>query len=83
MAHRLDPLLRPKSIAIIGASARGDTPVALDALCEIASKFSVMVHALGNTVSEIDINPIIVTDQGATAVDALVVGSAVSNGMSE
>ena len=52
---------------------RGRTPCDADAFCELAARFSAMVHALQDHVAEIDVNPVIVTPSGAIAVDALVV----------
>jgi hypothetical protein len=40
---------------------------------DILVQFSHMALALRGQISEIDINPVIVNTQGATAVDALVV----------
>ncbi|MGR9092831.1 MAG: acetate--CoA ligase family protein [Gammaproteobacteria bacterium] len=53
---------------------RGEPPAAIDSFCETAARFSTLVHALRDVVSEIDINPIIVNRDAAIAVDALVVG---------
>lgn len=53
--------------------ARGRAPADVRAFCDMAAKFSVMVDALRDYIQEIDINPVIVTASGATAVDALVV----------
>jgi acyl-CoA synthetase (NDP forming) len=48
--------------------------VDVEAFCLAAERFSIMAAALGNEVSEIDVNPIIVHPEGCIAVDALVVG---------
>ena len=48
--------------------------VDVEAFCVAAERFSVMAAALGNVISEIDVNPVIVHPQGCVAVDALVVG---------
>lgn len=53
---------------------RGRPAVDIDTLCGVASRFSLMVDSLRNVIAEIDVNPLIVTKSGATAVDALVVG---------
>jgi len=53
---------------------RGAPAADIDALCEMAARFSSMVHALGDALREIDVNPAIVTDSKCIAVDALVVG---------
>jgi len=48
--------------------------VDVEAFCFAAERFSIMAAALGNELSEIDINPVIVHPGGCIAVDALVVG---------
>ena len=53
---------------------RGAPAVNVDAFCQLAERFSVMAHALRNVVAEVDVNPVIVNEDGAVAVDALVVG---------
>jgi hypothetical protein len=54
---------------------RGKSPVAINQFCQVAARFSVMVEALKDQLQEIDINPVIVTENICTAVDALVVSS--------
>lgn len=61
--------LRPLLDGVRGASA-----VDIDAFCEQAARFSKMVDELSDVLSAIDVNPVIVNDTGAVAVDALVVG---------
>lgn len=53
--------------------ARGLPPADVDAFCEAASRFSAMVYALADYVTEFDVNPVIVHERGCTAVDALIV----------
>ena len=53
---------------------RGARPVDLDRFCELAARFSVLADGLGDVLSEVDVNPVIVNESGAIAVDALVVG---------
>jgi acyl-CoA synthetase (NDP forming) len=53
---------------------RGRPAVDMEAYCAAAERFSVMATALGNVISEIDVNPVIVHKKGCIAVDALVVG---------
>jgi len=53
---------------------RGSPAVDIDSFCAMASRFSGVVHALRDVLSEADINPVIVNESGAVAVDALVVG---------
>ena len=62
---RLRPLLN---------GVRGKPAADIDAFCELASQFSVMVDALRHELGEIDINPVIVHAAGCTIVDALAVG---------
>jgi hypothetical protein len=52
---------------------RGKPAADIDAFCETASKFSVMIDVLRDTVAEVDVNPVIVHESGCTIVDALVV----------
>ena len=53
---------------------RGAPAVDVAAFSALAERFSVMVHALRDVLAELDVNPVIVNEGGATAVDALVVG---------
>ena len=64
---RMRPLLKGQ---------RGQTAAALDAFCEAAARFSVIVAEFGDAIREIDLNPVIVGSRGCIAVDALVVGNA-------
>ena len=53
---------------------RGKPAVDIDSFCHAASRISVMANALSDVLSELDVNPVIVNEAGAIAVDALVVG---------
>ena len=53
---------------------RGATACDVDAFCDVAARFSAVVHALGDEIAEIDINPVIVHEKGCTIVDALIRG---------
>jgi acyl-CoA synthetase (NDP forming) len=53
--------------------ARGAPAANIDAFCKLAAHFSVMVDSLADTLAEVDVNPVIVNDNTAVAVDALVV----------
>jgi hypothetical protein len=55
---------------------RNRPAVDVDAFCTAAQQFSIMAAALGETLAEVDINPVIVHPGGCIAVDALVVGRA-------
>ena len=70
-AHRcIDRMrLRPLLDGVRGAPA-----VNVDAFCQLAERFSVMAHALRDVLAEVDVNPVIVNEKGAIAVDALIVG---------
>ena len=62
---RLHPLL---------GSRRHRRPLAVDAFCAVAARFSALVAALGEAIEEIDLNPVIVHADGCSIVDALIVG---------
>ncbi len=53
---------------------RGTRAVDTASFCRLAERFSIMAHALGDVLQEVDVNPVIVNEGGAVAVDALVVG---------
>jgi hypothetical protein len=71
--HRLVDRLR---FAALLQSPRHRRPLALDAFCATAARFSAVVAALGGELGEIDLNPVIVHADGCVIVDALVVGRA-------
>jgi acyl-CoA synthetase (NDP forming) len=70
-ARRLVEQLR---LSALLRSPRYQPALALDAFCQVAAQFSAIVMALGEQLSEIDLNPVIVHAQGCTIVDALIVG---------
>lgn len=53
---------------------RGSPAADIGGFCEAASHFSAMAHALRDVLAEVDVNPLIVNETAAIAVDALVVG---------
>lgn len=59
---------------------RGTAPVALDRFCEAVAQFSLIAANLGDVITEIDMNPVIVSSEGCIAVDALVVGNGKQRG---
>jgi acyl-CoA synthetase (NDP forming) len=59
---------------------RGRPAADIDAFCEAAARFSEMAAGLGDVLAEVDVNPVIVHEDGAVAVDALVAGRDRSNG---
>jgi hypothetical protein len=54
---------------------RGAEPVAINRFCETVARFSRIAANLGDVITEIDLNPVIVSSEGCVAVDALVVGN--------
>ncbi len=59
---------------------RGKPPADIDAFCDAAARFSVMVDILRDEIREIDVNPIIVHETGCTIVDALIVTVGAAHG---
>ena len=62
-------------LRILLDGVRGQPACDVDAFCEMAARFSAVVDALRDEIVEVDINPVIVHENGCTAVDALIVGS--------
>jgi len=58
---------------------RGAKPVDIGAFAQAAANFSTMIDALGEEIAEIDINPLLVTERGCIALDALVVPAPISH----
>ena len=52
---------------------RGASPTDIDALLHAVVQFSLLAESLRTSISEMDVNPILVSTSGAVAVDALVV----------
>lgn len=52
---------------------RGQPPADLPALCKAIAGLSALAEDLGDLIAEMDINPVIVSPQGAVAVDAVLV----------
>jgi hypothetical protein len=55
-------------------SPRHKRPLATDEFCKVASQFSAVIAAIGDLLSEMDLNPVIVHADGCVIADALVVG---------
>ena len=53
--------------------ARGRAPADIEAFAVTAVRFGCLVHALGDVLEEIDVNPVIVSNAGCKAVDTLLV----------
>jgi hypothetical protein len=52
---------------------RGAPPADVGSLVQAVSRLSVLATDLGDRLSALDVNPVIVSPQGCVAVDALVV----------
>lgn len=74
-AEAADELLATLNIDKLLRGARGSPPANRQALIEIIMKLSWLAFELKDVISEIDINPVIVNESSAIAVDALVVTS--------
>ncbi|MBM3584519.1 MAG: acetate--CoA ligase family protein [Alphaproteobacteria bacterium] len=70
MARRLIDRL---AIRRVLAGVRGRPAAHIDRLAEAFARFSVLAASLGRSIAELDVNPVIATSAGVTAVDALVV----------
>ena len=68
-------LLLELDISKMFNGVRGSEPINLDVLCHQISNISFMISDLGNNLKEIDINPLICSENGAWAVDCLVIGN--------
>ncbi len=60
-------------VAPLLGSRRHRRPLAVDEFCRVAARFSALAAALGDQISEIDLNPVIVHADGCAIVDALIV----------
>jgi acyl-CoA synthetase (NDP forming) len=69
-ANRMIDELR---LARLLAGVRGQPALDRSALVKLMVRFSSLVLALENSISEIDLNPVIVNESGCTIVDALVI----------
>jgi acyl-CoA synthetase (NDP forming) len=66
-------LLQKLRVARLLGSRRHRRPLAVDEFCRVAARFSALAAALGDQLSEIDLNPVIVHADGCAIVDALFV----------
>jgi acyl-CoA synthetase (NDP forming) len=73
VASRLLGRLR---IATLLSSRRHRRPLAADAFCETAARFSALVASSGDLLEEMDLNPVIVHADGCAIDDALIVQNA-------
>lgn len=69
-------MIESLSVAKLLAGVRGSLPRNKPAAAKALAAFSMMSAALSGAILEIDVNPVIVTEAGAQALDALVVPGA-------
>jgi len=72
---QVEGMLEGLKLSKLLGGLRGQPAVNRQALVDLIVHFSGLVVALGDSISEIDLNPVIVTGQGCTIVDALTICS--------
>ena len=72
-AEQARTMLVQLKVSRLLAGVRGRPAADIDALIDLIVRFSQMIVALSDSIAEIDLNPVIVTQAGCTIVDALVV----------
>ena len=65
--------LRKLNVSKLLEGGRGRAPCRIDLVAETASRFSWLAHDLRGCWSEMDLNPVIVTPDACTIVDALII----------
>lgn len=65
-------LVKELKISKVLAGVRGQPPANIQVLGQMISRFSEMIATLSDVLSEVDVNPVIVGESGAVAVDVLV-----------
>ncbi len=68
-----ETMIRRLRVARLIDGVRGDAPRDINAAARALSAFSVACAAMKDQIAEIDANPVMVTEDGAIAVDALIV----------
>jgi acyl-CoA synthetase (NDP forming) len=71
--HEANLMIDELRLARLLAGVRGQLALDRGALVKLIVQFSSLVLALENSISEIDLNPVIVNESGCTIVDALVI----------
>jgi acetate---CoA ligase (ADP-forming) len=71
-AHQVRTVLGQLAIGRLLLRRLGEECAGVQALCQAAARLSEIAAALGPRLSELDVNPILVSSDGAIAVDALV-----------
>ncbi len=73
--RKAEAMIRKLTVARLIDGVRGDAPRNMKAAAQALSNFSCACAALKDHVAEIDINPVVVTETGVVAVDALIVSA--------
>ena len=71
--RQAEAMIRRLRMARLLDGVRGDAPRDMQAAAKALSAFSVACASLRDEIAEIDVNPVVVTETGALAVDALIV----------
>ncbi|RWI99858.1 acetate--CoA ligase family protein [Mesorhizobium sp.] len=74
---KAEAMIRGLKVARLIDGVRGDAPRDMRAAAHALSAFSRLCAGLRTRIAEIDVNPVMVTESGAIAVDALIVPAAV------
>jgi len=72
-ATQIDKMLNRLKLSKLLDGVRGQPTVNRQALVKLIVQFSELVYAFGDSIAEIDLNPVIVTEQDCTIVDALII----------
>lgn len=75
--EKAETMIRGLKVARLIDGVRGDAPRDMKAAARALSAFSKLCAGLSDRIAEVDVNPVMVTQAGAIAVDALIVPVAV------
>lgn len=75
-AWEVEDALAERKLWRLLAGVRGRRPAAAGRLVETVVRLSLLAFELGDSLAELDVNPVLVTEDEAIALDALVVGKA-------
>jgi acetate---CoA ligase (ADP-forming) len=70
--HRAKEMIARLGVARLLEGVRGSSPADVDALAHAISRLSLLATDLGDLIDALDVNPVIVSEGGCVAVDALV-----------
>lgn len=77
--RQAEGMIRRLAVSRLIDGVRGEAPRNMKAAAQALSNFSLACASLAKQVHEIDVNPVVVTEAGATAVDALIVPRVTAN----